>query len=263
MPRDAVMNSCDLETWAVVTAVTISAMKRTIGMIVPPAAGKVPPEAQSLYGERFDFIAAGVNIAALDHDNYHAAVTRIPAAVDDLVARGAEAIGVMGTSLTFVLGREFDDRLTHDLKLRTGLPVVTMASSIVNALHAVGATSVALAAAYDEEITQHMVTFLTGHGFHVTDAVPMGLVAVGDVLATGTENIVDAGTRALQGTRPDALVISCGGLQTIHATEHLEQRFDLPVISSAVAGPWGAVRLLGDSGAAPFGGRLLQTPDAV
>ena len=238
-------------------------MKPTIGMIVPPAAGKVPPEAPSLYGDRFAFIAAGVDIAALDHENYNAAVKRIPAAVDDLVARGAEAIGVMGTSLTFVLGREFDDRLTHDLKQRTGLPVVTMASSIVNALHAVGATSVALAAAYDEEITQYMVTFLTGHGFRVMDAVPMGLVAVGDVLATGTENIVDAGKRALQDARPDALVISCGGLQTIQATEQLEALFDLPVISSAVAGPWGAVRLLGDSGEAACGGRLLQAPHAA
>ena len=238
-------------------------MKPTIGMIVPPAAGKVPPEAQSLYGDRFDFIAAGVNITALDHDNYNAAVKRIPAAVDDLVARGAEAIGVMGTSLTFVLGRAFDDQLTRDLKLRTGLPVITMASSIVNALHAVGATSVALAAAYDDDITHSMVTFLTGHGFRVTDAVPMGLVAVGDVLATGTKNIVDAGARALAGTLPEALVISCGGLQTIQATEQLEERFDLPVISSAVAGPWGAVRLLGDSGEAAFGGRLLQTPHAA
>jgi arylmalonate decarboxylase len=238
-------------------------MKRIIGMIVPPAAGKVPPEAQSLYGDRFAFVAAGVNIAALDNENYQAAVKRIPAAVDDLVARGAEAIGVMGTSLTFVLGREFDDRLTHDLKARTGLPVVTMASSIVNALQAVGARTVALAAAYDEEITQHMVTFLSGHGFHVTGAVPMGLVAVGDVLATGTEHIVDAGKRALNGARPDALVISCGGLATIDATEQLEALFDLPVISSAVAGPWGAVRLLGDTGEAAIGGRLLQTPHAV
>jgi arylmalonate decarboxylase len=238
-------------------------MKQTIGLIVPPAAGKVPPEATALYGDRFNFIAAGVDIAALEHENYNAAVKRIPAAVDDLVARGAEAIGIMGTSLTFVLGRAFDDQLTADLKQRTGLPVVTMASSIVNALHAIGASSVALAAAYDEEITQYMVTFLTGHGFRVTSAVPMGLVAVGDVLATGTQHIVDAGVQALHGARPDALVISCGGLQTIEATERLEERFDLPVISSAVAGPWGAVRLLGDSGEAASAGRLLQTPHAV
>jgi arylmalonate decarboxylase len=238
-------------------------MKPTIGMIVPPAAGKVPPEARALYGDRFAFIAAGVNIAALDHDNYNAAVKRIPAAVDELVLGGAEAIGVMGTSLTFVLGREFDDRLTHDLTRRTGLPVVTMASSIVSALHAVGATSIALAAAYDEQITQYMVTFLSGHGFRVADVVAMGLVAVGDVLATGTENIVASGKRALTGTRPDALVISCGGLQTIQATEQLEELFDLPVISSAVAGPWGAVRLLGDSGEAAFGGRLLRTSTAA
>jgi hypothetical protein len=35
-------------------------MKPTIGMIVPAAAGKVPPEAQSLYGDRFALIAADV-----------------------------------------------------------------------------------------------------------------------------------------------------------------------------------------------------------
>lgn len=49
-------------------------------MIAPPAAGNVPPEAQSLYGDRFAFIAAGVNISALDHEHDNAAATHIPAA---------------------------------------------------------------------------------------------------------------------------------------------------------------------------------------
>ncbi len=223
---------------------------------MPPADGAVPPEALELYGDRFSFVAAGVGVGALRHDNYVDALTRLPAAVDALVARGARAIGIMGTSLTFALGRGFDDTVARDITARTGLPATTMASSIVAALRAVGARRVALATAYDEAVTQRLSAFLTDHGFVVTGAAQLGIVVASEVRGVTTADIVALGRRAVEAERPDALVISCGGLRTIDATLELESELDLPVVSSSVAGPWGAVRLLGDDGAAVRAGRL-------
>ncbi|MGM2948088.1 hypothetical protein, partial [Bacillus cereus group sp. BC53] len=40
----------------------MSAPRPRIGLIVPPAHGRVPPDAPLLYGERFDFIARGLGI---------------------------------------------------------------------------------------------------------------------------------------------------------------------------------------------------------
>jgi arylmalonate decarboxylase len=228
-----------------------------IGMIVPPLAGGVPPEARELYGDAFTFLAAGVGVGAFRRENYIEALTRVPAAVDRLVAGGASALGVMGTSLTFALGRAYDDRLQTELRERTGLPVTTMASAIVDALHGFGARRIAVAAAYDATVTEQLVGFLREHGFDVANSASLGIVDGRDLAALTTGDIVGLARRAVPDRNGvDALVISCGGLRTIAATRVLEAELLLPVVSSAIAGPWGTVRLLGHSGAAAGGGAL-------
>ena len=229
--------------------------RRPIGMVVPPAAGGVPPEARELY-PAFEFKAAGVGVGAFRAENYAAASARIPAAVDALVAQGIEAIGVMGTSLTFALGRANDDRVRTEIAERTGLPVTTMATAIVEALRVTGARSVAIAAAYDETVTGQLVRFLGDHDLQVLNSVCLGIVDGSDLAAVTSDDIVALGRRAVAGTNADAVVISCGGLRTLAATATLEDELNLPVVSSAVAGPWAAVRLLGHSGRAVGGGRL-------
>jgi arylmalonate decarboxylase len=233
-------------------------------MIVPPLAGGVPPEALELYGDAFTFLAAGVGVGAFRRQNYLDALARVPAAVDQLVAGGATAIGVMGTSLTFALGRAYDDRLQAELREGTGLPVTTMASTIVDALHGFGARRVAVAAAYDATVTAELCTFLEEHRFDVAGSASLGIVDGRELAALTTDDIVALARRAVPDPRDvDALVISCGGLRTIAATRVLEAELLLPVVSSAIAGPWGAVRLLGHSGAAIGGGILTGSPALV
>jgi hypothetical protein len=92
------------------------------------------------------------------------------------------------------------------------------------------------------------------------DALERVPAAVARLIAGGATAIGVMGRAVPDRRDVDALVISCGGLRTIAATRELEAELHLPVVSSAIAGPWGAVRLLGHSGAAAGGGALTGYP---
>jgi arylmalonate decarboxylase len=57
---------------------------------------------------------------------------------------------------------------------------------------------------------------------------------------------------------PDGILISCGGLRTLGVAAPLETRHGIPVVSSATAAFWAAMRLVGDSGRIDGYGRLFE-----
>jgi arylmalonate decarboxylase len=56
----------------------------------------------------------------------------------------------------------------------------------------------------------------------------------------------------------EGILISCGGLRTLEVAKPLEDRHHIPVVSSATAAFWAAMRLVGESGRVPGYGRLLE-----
>ncbi len=146
--------------------------------------------------------------------------------------------------------------------LRVSAPATSMSDAIVSALHAVGGRRLAVATAYTDEMNRRLREFLESHRFEVASLVALDLSTVEQVHAIRPHELEALGERAVrEAGDADAVLISCGGLRTLDVTVPLEARTGLPVVSSAVAGAWAAVRLLGDSGYAKGYGRLLaQTP---
>src|SRR5438105_9733317 len=99
-----------------------------IGLVVPFAEDKVPPEGHQMY-PGMTFIPRGVGVRSLTPEGYAAAFDAIPAAADALVAKGVDAIMVIGTSLTFYRGPEAHDRLLEKLRATTGLPISSMSQA--------------------------------------------------------------------------------------------------------------------------------------
>ncbi|ADZ71591.1 aspartate/glutamate racemase family protein [Polymorphum gilvum] len=231
-----------------------------VGLIVPPATGLVPPEPPALYGDALRFAARGLALATMTRDGYDDVIDRVEAAARALAAEGAAAVALMGTSLSFYRGAAFNDALVERMASATGLPVTTMSCAVVEALRAVGARRLAVATAYVDEVNDRLTAFLLHHGFEVLGLDSLQISAVGDVLAIGDDDLIGLGTRAfVAAPEADALLVSCGGLQTLSVTLPLEDRLGVPVISSAVAGAWAAARLIGHGGEAPGYGRLLET----
>ena len=96
----------------------------TVGLVVPPAHGRVPADAGALYPEGVRFVAGGLGLRTMTPADYARALTSLDGVVHGLVAGGAEAVSLMGTSLLSCGGL---DTLTviPDLEDRWGLPVVS------------------------------------------------------------------------------------------------------------------------------------------
>jgi len=229
-----------------------------IGMIVPPAAGDVPPEPLQLYPD-LDFVSVGLGIPEVTPEGFNQVIHRLGALAAELKEMGAEAISLMGTSLSFYRGPEGNAEILAALRDGSGLPVTTMTDSVLEALAAMGAKRVAVATAYTDAVNQALTRYLTQSGYEVAALEAMHLKTVEQVFAVTDDDLIALGEKALAAA-PDAdcLFISCGGLHTLGVIPVLEARHGLPVISSATAGAWGAVRLTDHSGRSPGHGKLFE-----
>jgi arylmalonate decarboxylase len=230
-----------------------------LGLIFPPKDYPVPPEATRLYPTGVKFLSRGIGLERLTPEGYDAAIPKVIPAAESLVRDGATAISVMGTSLTFYKGRAFNENLTAQVKKATGVPVTTMSTGIVDGLRAAKARRIAVATAYNVEVTDRLQAFLEEYGFQVLNAKGLGyeqIPAGGDIIDNRLSEFCAETFESVKGA--DTLLISCGGLKTLDLIVPLEARCKVPVVSSTPHALMASVRLAGLSGRARGFGRVLE-----
>jgi arylmalonate decarboxylase len=229
---------------AALTTPLVSAAEPVMGMIFPPADYPVPPEAMQLYPKGVTFLAEGLAFNGMTIESYDEAVPRIVPAALKLKERGATAISIMGTSLTFYKGAAFNQELIDRVHQATGLPATSMSSGIVDGLHVAGAKRVAVATAYTDVVNATLERFLKESGFEVS--VIKGLNLIRATGAVTQEQLFDFSAGVFAGTtKADTLLVSCGGLKTIDLLVPLEAKCKVPVVSSTPHALMNAVRLVG------------------
>ena len=233
----------------------VSAAQPVLGMIFPPADNPVPPEATLLYPNGITFLAEGLAFSGMSIEGYEEALPRLVPAAMKLKDRGATAISIMGTSITFYKGAAFNQELIDRVQKATGLPTTSMSTGIVDGLKVAGAKRVAVATAYTDEVNATLERFLKESGFQVA-----GIKGLNLLRATGVtpEQVMDISQKAFAASpQADALLVSCGGLKTIDLLVPLETRHKVPVVSSTPHALMNAVRLLGISPRVPGFGTVL------
>jgi arylmalonate decarboxylase len=230
-----------------------------LGLIFPPATRPVPEEALAMYPSGVKFITAGLGLKTMTPEGYDAVIEQIRPAALRLARNGANAIVLMGTSLSFYKGAAFNQQLTETIKKATSLPATTMSTAVVEALRAVGGRRVVAATAYDDEVNRRLQVFLTESGFEVLGVKGLGIEKVEDVDRVSQDGLLKfcAGVRETA-PKAKAMLVSCGGLRTLELLAPLEERSKVPVVSSTPHALWAGVRLLGLSGRAPGFGLLLS-----
>ena len=233
----------------------------TIGLIVPPAGGTVPQDAALLYGDRVRFIARGLGIGAVSPTGFNPVIDQVLDKARELRDAGAQAISLMGTSISFYRGAAFTEDLRAAMQDATGLPCTTMSHAIVAALRALGMQRVAVATSYIGELNDRLVDYLTVSGFDVTAIEGLSIVGVKEVGEVTPQTLTTLSKRVLaRDPSADGIFISCGGLLTLDVIPPLERDLHLPVTASSPAGFWDVMRLAGQDPASPPYGRLFQ-PD--
>lgn len=231
----------------------------TLGLIVPPARGQVPSDGAALYGsDRVRFVARGLALGEISTRGYEGVIDRVVGLAEALAREGAQAVSLMGTSLSFFRGAAFNAELEAEMARATGLPCTTMSNAIVRALSALNISKVAVATAYIDDVNERLVRYLADSGFAVSAIRGLAITGVREVAEVPTETLVDL-CASVYASDPsaDGILISCGGLLTLEAIGIVEARLGLPVVSSSPAGFWDLLRVAGLDSRAPGHGRLF------
>jgi arylmalonate decarboxylase len=244
---------------AAASAARAKAVDPVLGMIFPPAGYQVPPEAHKLYPAGVRFLAQGVGLERMTPEEYDRVFGRIVPVAEKMAKQGANAISVMGTSLTFYKGAAYNQQLIDAITKATGLPATTMSTGIVEGLKGVGGRRIAVATAYNDEVNRRLRAFLEESGFEVLTIKGLGIERFQDSPPVTQDGLFQFTLGVRESARQaDALLISCGALKTLELLVPLEKRCKVPVVSSTPHALRAGVRLLGLSGRAPGYGSLLE-----
>jgi arylmalonate decarboxylase len=230
-----------------------------LGLIFPPADRGVPEEGIAMYGDSLQYVVTGLGVERMTPEGFDSVIERVPAAAEKLAAAGAEAIELTGTSLTFYKGEEYNQQLRDAVTKASGLRATTMSNGVIEGLKAVGASKVAVATAYNDEVNDRLRAFLLEHGLTPLVITGLGIEAIVDVDRVTQNDLIEFGVRVRDSApEADSLFVSCGGFRTLEIIAPIEARTGVPVISSMPHGLWAGARLVGLSGAAPGYGALLS-----
>ena len=240
---------------------TVYGARAKLGVIVPPTNtaneaewNRMAPDGVSIHAARMPLhtdTTSPDGKKALYHDLRRFSRDLAQASVD-VIAYGCTA-GSMVSPMTAP-----SDFMTAE----TGVPAVTTAAAIIDALRALGVERAAVATPYHDALNAHEVSFLAENGIETVACAGLGYGAGGPDEYRGIARVPSADVHALAVSvdRPeaDALIISCTDFATLDVIPRLEEALDKPVVTSNEATVWEALRTDGIEDRFEASGALLK-----
>lgn len=232
-----------------------------LGFLVPPGNPTVEPEMMQLApaGVSLHFsrlVAQGPTGTHEGQEERNRSYLEHIGGSTDLLAMVKPDVTVLAhTASSYSMTPEAEAQFLDDLSARSHSKFISAAGAVKQALRHLGAQRVALATPYAESTSQQGKQHLIQHGFQV-----VGYGRLDNVRNIYEETAERAYQLARRADTPDAqaVFISGTGLPTISVLAMLETDLGKPVISSATAMMWQALRLAGIGEATRGYGQLLD-----
>jgi maleate cis-trans isomerase len=234
-----------------------------LGFLIPPGTPTVEREMFELAPQgvsvHFARMVARGPVGTLENLQSRAAsqLAHMDGTVDLLASVQPDVIALAHTATSYVLGRQGDEELARHQESRTGIPFISALGSAATALQALGVRRLSVGTPYDIALTMRGKAVLEQYGFEVVHAECLPEV----------KSIFDETPRRVYGlvkraNRPDAdaVFISGVGLPTLGVLGAAETDLGKPVLSSACAMMWNALRTAGIGTPVQGYGRLLEGP---
>jgi maleate isomerase len=168
-----------------------------------------------------------------------------------------EVISLAQTSAS-LFADDYDATVTQRMSKGAGVPAITSAQAIGQAVRALGARRIALVSPYSQPVlerakhyyqTKYSLEVLALEGFAATDSYMIGKL--------GPENARDAFARIEQ-PEIEVLVVPGGNFPTMSYVPAWEREFGKPVVTTNQAALWAMMGIMGVSDPLPGLGRLLE-----
>ena len=231
-----------------------------LGFLVPPGNPTVEtemiamtPQGVSLHFHRM--VARGTPGSLVGQsERNRSMLDNIDKGIELLAMVKPDVIVIAHTATSYHLGRRGEAELLDRLQRATGRRVVTAFGSVVRALERLEVRKLALGTPYSAEVTSRGKAHLEAHGFEIAKFANLsGIENTYDTTAEDAYRLA----RMVDTEDAEAVFLSGTGMPTASVLESLEQDLGKPVLSSASAMMWHALRLAGVGQAITGYGRLL------
>lgn len=210
-----------------------------------------------------EVIQAMLGVKDYTPEGVEQAMGRYWSCVDHLVEQRVQRLTFAGVPLSAQLGRPRVLRLLQETRQRTGLTADAANESIIAALEHLGASSVAVASRFADQVNAGIVAYFEAAGLRVPAITRRDQWArdiAGESIEAGIKLAVELAREAMR-RAPDAeaLLLPGGSWRALAVVPLLEEDFGKPVITNATARAW---RLM-HAGLAPSKlgwGKLLANP---
>ena len=232
-----------------------------LGFLIPPGTPTIEREMYQLAPDgvsvHFGRMVARGPVGTLENLKARAAshIEHMDETVEMLASVEPDVIALAHTATSYALGREGERNLARRIEEITGIPFVSALGSAVAAFGELGVRRIAVGTAYDRALTLRGKAMLEEYGFDVVSAEC--LPDVKSIFEETPRRVYALGKGA---NRPEAeaVFLSGMGLPTLSVLGALETDLGKPVLSSASALMWNALRTSGIGTPVSGYGRLLQ-----
>jgi len=211
--------------------------QRRLGVIVPasntnaePDCGLLSPPGLTLHATR----SGGYDVEAIPDsaEMRRFAHQALDQQLQLLMDARVELIAYACTSATLSGGPEFDAEFCAEISAKSGLPAVTTAGALIEAIRALGAHRVAFTSPYVAGLAAESIEFIHQCGIEVVSQI--GFEQELSSLEQNRLTPEDAYRMGLAADHVDAelLVISCTDYRALEAVPALEQALGKPVVTS-------------------------------
>jgi maleate isomerase len=176
-----------------------------------------------------------------------------------LVWTDVDVIVFACTTGSLVHGVGWDREVAARIARASGRAATTTTTAVLGALETMGATSLAVATPYLEELNVIERQFLEASGFAVVSIAGLGCATDAEIGRLEPADAVSLVER-VDTPEADAVFISCTNFHCLPAIASLERQLGKPVVTSNLAGAWAALRQIGVEDPIPDYGQLLLLP---
>jgi len=222
--------------------------KGKIGLLVPDSNCNMEPHATMMVPEGVTVHSGRLKFGqAVTPDTLRELAKDIERETEKLASIPVDVVLLGCTSGTLIEGPGYDQKIIGLIeKASEGIPGLTTATAVVEALKTLGLKKVAVATPYIKEINDAEIRFLEGNGFTVTCLKGLELLNNSEFLSQPPYVLYNLAHSAYK-ERPDSdgIFISCTSLRSPEVIEDLERNVGKPAVTSTQASVWAALRKIG------------------
>lgn len=234
------------------------------GTVSPIGPDRHPmPQPEPLLPPDIRRISASIEISDYTLEGVNEAIQRrYWGCVDELMKQGANSITLAGFPISSQLRRPRVLKLIEETARKTGVTADGQGEAVIDALRHFGASRIAVASRWSEQLNQALVAYLTHAGLEVltvTSAGQWAKQAFSMSIEEGIRLAFQLGREAMRrAPTAEALLLPGGAWRSLAAVPILEEDFGVPVVTNPIAQVW---RLIAAGLAPPVQGwgRLLAS----